>query len=83
MLIKSQAGEFKISIDKFEIEDRHLVLVGAMGVWEAKTYIAPREVLTVMLKLLSPTVLLYLLKLPFLLMARDTGRPTPSKEDDT
>ena len=72
MLIKSLAGEFEVTISKFETENGQLVMVGSMGVWDARTYITAREVLRVVGKLLSPVVLLYLLKMPWLLL---THRP--------
>lgn len=68
VLIKSPAGEFPIEIAKFETEDGYLVMVGKMGVWDARTYITARELLGVVGKLLSPVVLMYLVRLPFLLI---------------
>lgn len=68
MLIKSPAGEFPIEIARFETEGGFLVMVGKMGVWDARTYITPRELLGVVGKLLSPVVLMYLVRLPFLLI---------------
>ena len=66
MLIKSPAGEFPITIERFEIDQGDLVIVGKMGVWDARTYVGPRDFLRVMGKLfLSPAVLLFGLKAPF------------------
>ena len=67
-MIKSPAGEFPIEIAKFETEGGYLVMVGKMGVWDARTYITARELLGVIGKLLSPVVLMYLVRLPFLLL---------------
>ena len=36
MIIKSMGGEFDIKIEGFEVEGRHLVMTGRMGVWDAK-----------------------------------------------
>ena len=67
MLIKSPAGEFPITIDGFEIEKGELVIVGRMGVWDARTHVGAGEFLRLLGKLiLSPTVMLYTLKAPFL-----------------
>lgn len=66
LLIKSPAGEFPITIERFEVEDGDLVIVGKMGVWDARTYVGPRDFLRVMAKLiLSPAVLLFALRAPF------------------
>ena len=78
VLIKSPAGEFPIEIAKFETEDGYLVMVGKMGVWDARTYITARELLGVIAKLLTPVVLMYLVRLPFLLFRgapETTGAP--------
>ena len=67
MLIKSPAGEFPITIEGFETESGELIIVGRMGVWDARTHIRPGEFLRLLCKLfLSPTVLLYALRAPFL-----------------
>ena len=71
MIIKSPAGEFPIPIDRFEIEQDDLVIVGRMGVWDARTHIPPREFFSVVRKLvLSRSVLLYALRAPFLALRR-------------
>lgn len=69
MIIKSMAGDFEIEISGFETDGGHLVMVGRMGVWDARTYINAREFLGILLKLLSPTVVLYALRAPFLALA--------------
>jgi hypothetical protein len=69
LLIKSPAGEFPITIDKFQIEGAQLVIVGRMGVWDARTHVEAGEFLTLLGKLLlSPAVILFALKAPFLAM---------------
>ena len=66
MLIKSMAGDFEISIAGFETEGRHLVMIGKMGVWDARTYFEPSDLLALLAKMLRPPVLLYLVRLPYL-----------------
>ena len=67
MLIKSPAGEFPITIDRFEVEGRELVIVGKMGVWDARTHVGARDFLRILGKLvLSPAVLGFALKAPFM-----------------
>ena len=69
MIIKSPAGEFPITIERFEIENDELVIVGRMGVWDVRTHVPPRDFFSVLGKLLfSPSVLFYALKAPFLAM---------------
>jgi hypothetical protein len=75
LLIKSPAGEFPITIDKFQIEGAQLVIVGRMGVWDARTHVDAGEFLMLLGKLLlSPAVILFALKAPFLAVrGRSTG----------
>jgi hypothetical protein len=70
------AGEFEISIEGFEFDGRHLVMVGRMGVWDARTYITGAELLTVLGKLFEPSVIFGLMTLPF-------RRATPESEPTT
>jgi hypothetical protein len=71
LIIKSPAGEFPITIERFEIDQDDLIIVGRMGVWVASTHVPPRDFFSVLGKLIfSPSVLLYALKAPFLAMRR-------------
>jgi hypothetical protein len=83
VLIRSMAGDFEISINGFEVEKGRLVMVGRMGVWDARTYITPREVLKVFGKLLRPGVLFFILRLPFLSFARKANEPFTHQEDES
>lgn len=76
MKIVSMAGEFEIKISSFDVENNQLVMVGQMGVWQARTYMAPREMIGLLLKAVTPKVLWLVLKLPFLLLT--TPRPVPT-----
>ena len=77
LIIKSPAGEFPMTIDRFEVENGELVIVGRMGVWDARTHVGAGEFLRLLGKLLlSPTVLLYAMKAPFLAIA--AARPNPT-----
>lgn len=78
MIIKSMAGEFDITIEGFEIEGRHLVMVGRMGVWDARTYITGAELFAVLGRLLKPGILLGLVTLPF---RRAAPEPEPQTEE--
>lgn len=78
LLIKSPAGEFPITIERFEIDEGSLVIVGKMGVWDARTYVGPRDFLRVMRKLIfSPAVLMFGLRAPF---AASREQASDSKE---
>mgnify|MGYP003991591757 FL=1 len=81
MIIKSMAGDFEISIAEFEVEGPHLVMVGTMGVWNARTYMSPRELLGVFAKMLRPSVLLYLITIPFRALAEGPGEKKPTDDN--
>ena len=71
MIIKSPAGEFPITIERFEVEQDELVIVGRMGVWDARTHVPPRDFFAVLGKLLfSRSVLFYALRAPFFALRR-------------
>lgn len=66
MLIQSQAGEFEIDVKHFEREGDALVMVGAMGVWEARTHVTPRDAWMLLGKLASSGAFWgFALSLPF------------------
>ena len=74
MLIQSQAGEFEIDVKHFEREGDTLVMVGAMGVWEARTHVTPRDAWKLLGKLLgSGAFWSFALSLPF----KAAKRPAP------
>jgi hypothetical protein len=74
LIIKSPAGEFPITIDHFEVDKGELVIVGRMGVWDARTHVGARDFLRLLGKLfLSPAVLLYTLKAPVLALREKPG----------
>lgn len=74
------AGDFDISIKEFEVKNGRLVMVGTMGVWDARTYMTPRDLVSVFAKLLRPGILFYILRLPFLIFARKPHEPVPIDE---
>jgi hypothetical protein len=60
-----------MTIERFDSENGELIIVGRMGVWDARTHVDAGEFLGLLAKLfLSPTVLLYAVKAPFLAMRR-------------
>ncbi len=76
MIIKSLAGEFEVNIARFETENGQLVIVGKMGVWDARTYVTAREALGVMRKMLSPVVIFFFLRMPVLLLRGKSSKAT-------
>jgi hypothetical protein len=80
MIIKSMAGDFEISIAEFDVEGPHLVMVGTMGVWNARTYMSPRELLGVFGKMFRPAVLWFIITLPFRALAE---KPAPADDKNT
>lgn len=80
MLIRSMAGDFEITIERFETEQGKLVMTGRMGVWDARTYITPRELVSIFGKLLRPRLLPWIFGLPFLALAKAPNEPV--KQED-
>lgn len=72
MRIASALGTFELNFTGITIEGRNLVLVGNMGVWEgAKMVVTPQEMAFLARKSLKPALLLYLLKLPLILLRKN------------
>ena len=71
MIIKSPAGEFPITIERFEVEQDELVIVGRMGVRDRADPRPASRFFPVLGKLIfSPAVLLYALRAPFFALRR-------------
>jgi hypothetical protein len=81
VLIKSMAGDFELSIDRIEVEGRNLVIVGKMGVWDARSYLTAREAISVLSKMVRLKTIGFLLALPFLAMRGSSIAPTSVKSD--
>lgn len=65
MKVVSPAGDFDIVIQDSVVEKDAIVLKGQMGVWDSKIYLKPIDLWIFTSMLLKPTILLFLLKYPF------------------
>jgi hypothetical protein len=68
--IKSSAGDTDISLNSIRVDDGNLVIKGKMGVWDADVVVTPKEALSIARMMLSRTVVLYVLRLPYLLLTK-------------
>ena len=44
MQVISGAGEFEIVVERVEVRDTSLVMIGKMGIWESETIIGHAEI---------------------------------------
>ena len=65
MRVSTTAGDFEILLQDATVEGDHIVLKGKMGIWDSKTYLSASELWLFTSLFLRPSVLLFLLKLPF------------------
>ncbi|HEX3036927.1 MAG TPA: hypothetical protein VHT73_17710 [Thermodesulfobacteriota bacterium] len=65
MRVTTTAGDFEILLEDATVEGDYIVLKGKMGVWDSKTYLSAGELWLFTSLFLRPSVLLFLLKLPF------------------
>lgn len=79
MKVTSPAGDFEILVKESGVEGDYVVLKGQMGVWDSKIYLSPGDLWLFMSMFLRPSVLLFLLKLPYKLL---TGR-TDKKDENS
>ena len=65
MKVSSPAGDFEITVNESTVEDDHIVIIGQMGVWDSKIYMKPADLISFSKVILTPQIILFLLKLPF------------------
>jgi hypothetical protein len=70
MRVISGAGEFELSVERVEVRDRSLVMIGKMGVWEAETIIEEGELGHLLGVSLRPRILGWALARPFVALWR-------------
>ncbi|MGQ9647410.1 MAG: hypothetical protein ACUVWO_12845 [Thermodesulfobacteriota bacterium] len=71
------AGDMEVKILEVNRNGNTLTLTGQMGIWDAKIYLEPREVIHTVRLMMNVPVLLYILKLPFAYFAefgRERGK---------
>ena len=78
MKVSSPAGDFEILVKDSSVEGDYVVLQGQMGVWDSKIYMSASDILLFTSMFLRPTVLLFLIKLPFKYLF---GREVKNKQE--
>ena len=79
MQVISGAGEFEIVVERLEVRDTSLVMIGKMGIWESETIIGQAELPRLLRVSLTPRVLGWALGRPFAALAqrlRRRGEPS-------
>ena len=82
MKVVSPAGEFDFEIKDSAVEEEHVVLSGQMGVWDSKIYLTPSDIWLFTTIFLRPSVILFILKLPFKYLFGSKREQTPETEDN-
>ena len=70
MKVVSPAGDFEILIKEAEVEGNSVIIKGQMGVWDSKIYLSPDDLWLFASIFLRPSVLLFVLQLPFRFLLR-------------
>ena len=68
--IVSSAGEMDMSLLEIGVEGDNIVMKGKMGVWDSKITVTPQEAAKMAGMMISFSLILYILKLPFLLLKK-------------
>ena len=79
MQVISGAGEFEIVVERVEVRDTSLVMIGKMGIWESETIIDQAELPQLLRVALTPRVLGWAMGRPFAALARRFRRRDESK----
>jgi hypothetical protein len=74
MQVISGAGEFEIVVERVEVRDTALVMIGKMGIWESETIIGQAELPQLLRAALTPRVLGWALGRPFAALAHRLRR---------
>ncbi len=70
MKVVSPAGDFEILIREADVEGGSIVVKGQMGVWDSRIYLDSEDIRLFTSLFFRPSVLLFLLKLPFRLLLK-------------
>ncbi|MEM7009802.1 MAG: hypothetical protein AAF462_11780 [Thermodesulfobacteriota bacterium] len=65
MRVSSDAGDFDITVKDASVEGEFVVITGQMGVWDSQIYMTPSDIWKFTSIFLRPSVILYMLKIPF------------------
>ena len=65
----SPAGDMEVKILGIGQDGNKLALSGQMGIWDAKIYLEPGEVIHAARLMMNVSILKYILKLPFIYFA--------------
>lgn len=74
MQVISGAGEFEIVVERVEVRDTSLVMIGKMGIWESETIIDQAELPQLLRVALTPRVLGWAAGRPFAALAQRLRR---------
>lgn len=77
MKVSGPAGDFEIAVKDAGIEGDFVVLKGQIGIWDSKIYLSLSDLWQFTSILTRPSILLFLLKLPFRLFIKRVriGKP--------
>ena len=81
MKVVSPAGEFDFKVKDSTVEGDFVVLSGQMGVWDSKIYLTPSDIWLFTSIFLRPSVILFLLKLPFKYLLGSKRENAPDTSD--
>lgn len=64
--MSSPAGDMAMKIDSIGVAGDQMVIGGKFGVWDAKIYVGPQEVRQMIGMVMTPQVIGFVLRLPFM-----------------
>lgn len=67
----SPAGDMEITMLDISRDGDDLVITGQLGIWDAKIYLGPKEIISVIKLMLKGSVLGYIVSLPCLSRKRE------------
>lgn len=83
MKVISPAGEFEFIVKDSSVEEDHVVMTGQMGVWDSKIYLTPADIWLFTSIFLRPSVILFILKLPFKFLFGSKRAPSQTESESS
>jgi len=66
----SPAGQMEVTFSRVDAVKNEMVVTSRFGVWDSKIHFSPDELVHLMRLMLNPSVILLLLRFPFVLIGR-------------
>jgi len=72
-VMKSPAGDMEVQFKSVGTDGSHMVMEGKFGVWDSQILLGPAETKKLIRMVLKPSIIFYVIKLPFVREKQSQG----------